>query len=257
MTLGQLSTRLHGYYQRQAVAHLYRRPFVVNSPRAVISFTFDDFPRSALFTGGRILNRFGAVATYYASLGLVDTVGATGQIFTLSDLARVQDDGHELGCHTFSHCHSWNTTSSRFERDILANSAALKRILPDAELRTLSYPISHPRPYTKARVSRHFLCCRGGGQTFNRGTTDLNYLSAFFLEKTRGDFNEVRIVIERNREARGWLIIATHDVADNPTPFGCTPQFFEHVVRYAHASGACLLPVARAFEALRTGTVPE
>jgi glycosyltransferase involved in cell wall biosynthesis/peptidoglycan/xylan/chitin deacetylase (PgdA/CDA1 family) len=216
----------------------------------LISFTFDDFPRSALLTGGAILNRFGRAGTYYASLGLVGKETPSGQIFFPDDLTTLVEQGHELGCHTFSHCDSWATATKTFENSIVQNRAALDRLFPYAEFKTFSYPISLPRPNTKAKIADHFLCCRGGGQTFNTGKVDLNQLSAFFLEKSRGNFQAVKDLIDRNRQACGWLIFATHDISDTHTAFGCTPEFFERVVRYAISSGAEIVPVVEALEVL-------
>jgi len=108
-----------------------------------------------------------------------------------------------------------------------------------------------PRPLTKRIMSRYFTCCRGsGGQTFNASKADLNHLSAFFLEKTRENPQPVRDLIEQNSRAKGWLIFATHDVCDNPTPYGCRPDFFEEIVRCAVSSGARVLPVVSVWDAL-------
>jgi peptidoglycan/xylan/chitin deacetylase (PgdA/CDA1 family) len=158
---------------------------------------------------------------------------------------------HELGCHTFSHYHSWNTKSEEFERSIIKNRKALKQFIPDAEFQSLSYPISEPRPLTKRGTARHFSCCRAGGQTLNAGKTDLNQLSAFFLEQSAGNIQPIMDLIDRNRETRGWLIFATHDVCPDPSPYGCTPEFFEQVVKYAVDSGARILPVVKALETIR------
>jgi hypothetical protein len=114
----------------------------------------------------------------------------------------------------------------------------------------MSYPIACPRPETKRRMANYFTCCRGGGQMFNAGPTDLNYLSAFFLEQSRHDPGAVKRMIERNCRAYGWLIFATHDVCDAPSPFGCTPDFFENIVRCAASSGARVLPVGAAWESI-------
>ena len=247
--------RLQGYYQRRSAGLLFRRPFVVDARQPIISFTFDDFPRSALLSGGAILNSFGVAGTYYASLGLMGQDTATGRIFAPSDLKAAVEQGHELGCHTFSHCDSWQTPTKVFERSIVENCAALSEALPGAQFKTFSYPISLPKPLTKSRVARRFLCCRAGGQTYNSGTTDLNQLSAYFLEKSRDDIRAVRDVIDRNCRARGWLILATHDISEGPTRFGCTPNFFGDVVAYAIGSGARVLPVVRALNELRAATV--
>jgi glycosyltransferase involved in cell wall biosynthesis/peptidoglycan/xylan/chitin deacetylase (PgdA/CDA1 family) len=241
-------SRLHGHYKRRAASFVYRRPFLISPLRPLISFTFDDFPRSALLVGGAILNRVGLAGTYYASLGLAGRETASGQIFSSDDLTTLFEQQHELGCHTFSHFDSWETDPGAFEASILENRAALSELFPGAEFQSFAYPISLPRPLTKSRIADYFLSCRGGGQTFNVGTVDLNQLSAYFLEKTHGDFQAIKDLIDHNRQACGWLILATHDISDNHTPYGCTPEFFENVVQYAIRSGAQIVPVLEALE---------
>ena len=134
---------------------------------------------------------------------------------------------------------------------MLENQTALSLVLPGTGFKTFSYPISPPRPGTKARIANRFLCCREGGQRFNTGIADLNQLSAYFLEKSRDNFAAVREVIDRNQDARGWLIFATHDVSDKPTPYGCRPEFFRAVVEYTVNSGAEIVAVSRALEILK------
>jgi peptidoglycan/xylan/chitin deacetylase (PgdA/CDA1 family) len=212
----------------------------------VISFTFDDFPRSSLEVGGKILRAHGVAGTYYVSLGLLNRDEPTGRICSSADLIEVLAQGHELGCHTFGHCDAWETDSISFEESIMANHLALKQVLPKTDFMTMSYPISMPRPDTKRRMGQHFAACRGGGQKFNLGTIDLNYLQAFYLEQSRDAPDAIWEMIDRNRVAGGWLIFATHDVTPRPTRFGCTPEFFDEVVNRAVKSGASVLPVAKA-----------
>jgi hypothetical protein len=78
------------------------------------------------------------------------------------------------------------------------------------------------------------------------GTADLHQLAAYFLEKS--DIQTVKKLIDLNRERCGWLVFATHDVADAHGPYGCTPTFFREVTKYAVQSGAQILPVGRALE---------
>lgn len=241
---------------------LFRRRLAVKTALPLVSFTFDDFPRSAFVEAGSILRRYGALGTYYVSLSLMGKQSHLGPMFQPQDLKELTALGHELGCHTFGHCDSWNTPPDVYERAILENQKVLSELLPGASFQTFAYPISGPRLAVKKVAGRHFLCCRGGGmkvgryllrhaaggQTFNFGTTDLNYLCAFFLERSTGNPEAVERLIDQNARARGWLIFATHDVCDRPSPYGCTPNFFEQVVRWAVDSGACILPVARALE---------
>lgn len=250
MRLNDFWTRARGKYHRTGAQWLYRRDLPLRYGRPLISFTFDDFPQSALRIGGPILKRAGGAGTYYASLGLMNRQEPSGRMFTLEDLRAVTPEGHELGCHTFGHFHSWETAAGVFEDSIVENRDALDRLLPGARFATFSYPICAPRITTKRRMSRHFSACRGGGQTLNVGVADLNYLAAFFLEKSRDDVALIKRVIDENRNASGWLIFATHDLERDPSPYGCTPEFFEEIVAYAAASGAEILTVEQALSKL-------
>jgi peptidoglycan/xylan/chitin deacetylase (PgdA/CDA1 family) len=249
--------QIRSRYRRTAAKALHVRPLPINHTGPIISFTFDDFPRSALYTGGAILKQLGTVGTYYASLGLMGKVAPTGIMFTREDLQQLMEQGHELGCHTYGHADAWETRPWAFEQSVIQNSQALSRLAPGAAFRTMSYPINVPRPLTKLKMSARFACCRAGGQHFNAGVLDLNHLAAFFLEKTKGDADVVQRLIEENQRARGWLIFATHDVSSTPTPWGCLPEFFETVVRQAVDSGAQVLPVLKALEAIRTASRTE
>lgn len=248
MKNARLWLRLLGRYQRISSRLLFRRPFHMPHSGALISFTFDDFPRSALLAGGSILNRHGASGTYFASFGLLGKQNTpTGAIFHGEDLEQLEAEGHELGCHTFFHSHSWETRPKLFKESINKNRQALNELCPGAEFQSFSYPINCPRPENKKTAAQHFVCCRGGGQVPNVGTIDLAYLRGFFLEKCGEDLAPVKQIIETNRQAGGWLIFATHDVSEAPTPYGCKPEFFEKTVELARNSGAKILPINAAW----------
>lgn len=250
MNFYKILARIQGRYQRSATSLFFRRNIKMSNNVPYISFTFDDFPGSALHVGGAILTQFGLRATYYISLGLMGTEAPTGTICEPNDIKELLETGHELGCHTFSHCHSWETSPRVFEDSIIKNKQFLSELVPGATFRSLAYPILGPRIDTKRRAGRYFCCCRGGGQKFNEGETDLNFLKAFFLEKSRDDPGFIKQVIDQNCEARGWLIFATHDVSETHTPYGCTPSFFEDIVKYSVDSGARILPVAEALDSI-------
>ena len=252
-------------FAMEAARSLVSRQIDVKTQVPLVSFTFDDFPRSAFLNAGAILGRYGVVGTYYVSLGLAGQQSQMGPMYQKEDLMELARLGHELGCHTFGHCHSWNTPPDIYEKAILDNQQALNEVLPGTAFQTFSYPFSGPRLPLKQVAARHFLCCRGGGlragrfflrhhaggQTFNSGTTDLNLLCAFFLEQSRENPEVVKRLIDRNAQARGWLILATHDVRDTPSRFGCTPAFFERVVQWSLKSRARILPVLKALELLK------
>ncbi len=263
-----------GYFARarrklatEATRFLFQRQITVTTSIPLISFTFDDFPRSAFHEAGSTLKRHGVEGTFYASLGLLGKQSPMGPMYEAEDLKELIHLGHELGCHTFGHCHSWNTPPDVYERAILENRQALAEVLPEASFQTFAYPHSAPRLAVKKVAGKHFRCCRGGGlkvgrglhrhaaggQTFNSGVADLNYLCAFFLEQSRDNLDAVKSLITQNAGAQGWLIFATHDVCANPSPFGCTPDVFERVVQWSLDSGARILPVVKALDVIQSG----
>jgi peptidoglycan/xylan/chitin deacetylase (PgdA/CDA1 family) len=249
-----LTTRIRNRCQREMAARLACRMAPINLTEPVVSFTFDDFPRSALYQGGAILRNHDMLGTYYASFGLMGQAAPTGEIFFEEDLFEFKQQGHELGCHTFDHCHSWDTAPAEFEASILRNQQRIARISEAPSITSFSYPISCPRPDTKRRTAKYYATARGGGQTFNIRSTDLNYLKAFFIEQSRDNFAAIQQVIDDNARAKGWLIFATHDVCDTPTRYGCTPALFERIVKAVAKSGAKVLPINQAF-ALLSGKI--
>lgn len=250
--MSDLFSRIVGKYHRTLACRFHRRMAPIETQVPIISFTFDDAPRTAFTTGADILASHGARATFFVSLGLLGSHTETGTIASGDDLRLALENGHELGCHTFDHLDAWQTSAKKFVDSVARNRRALAEILPGAGFKTFAYPKSGPGLTVKLQLEKFFICCRGGGQTFNCGAADLNLLKAFFLDaRNKVEMSSVRQLIDRNTQCRGWLIFATHDVAGNPSRYGCTPEYFTEVVEYAARSGSLLLPVAEACEKLR------
>lgn len=247
--------RLWNKWRRFTIDRYARRDFRLSSDVPHVSFTFDDFPRSAFTEGGRILAEQGVRGTYFVSFQLLGSPSVSGPIASREDLRAVLRDGHELGCHTFEHLDGCRSTVEAFERSIAANRAALAECVPGGNFPVFAYPLDGPVLSIKRAVGRHFVGCRCGGQSFNAGVIDLNLLNAYFLDKkNRGNLEAVRRVIEQNAAARGWLIFATHDVTAAPSDYGCEPGYFEAVVRLSLESGARVLPMMRACRELSIAT---
>jgi peptidoglycan/xylan/chitin deacetylase (PgdA/CDA1 family) len=236
--------RISNRWRRFAVEHFERREFRLPGDVAYVSFTFDDFPRSALTEGGRILTDHGVRGTYFVSFRLLDTNSASGTIASIEDLKGLLREGHELGCHTFDHVDGTVVTAAEFERSIEANRAALAASGIGARFEVFAYPLNGPAVDTKKFAGRRFAGCRGGGQTFNCGKSDFNLLKAYFLDqRTLTPIEDIKRLINENAAAGGWLIFATHDVANTPSLYGCTPEYLDGVVRLSLASGARVLPM--------------
>jgi peptidoglycan/xylan/chitin deacetylase (PgdA/CDA1 family) len=249
-----VARRLRNKWRRIAIDRWGRRDFRLTSDVPYVSFTFDDFPYTAYAEGGRILRKHDARGTYFVSCRLLGGPSVSGPIASRDDLPALLRDGHELGCHTFEHLDGTKSSAGAFSRSIAANRTALGEIIPGGELPVFAYPLDGPVLSIKKEVGKHFVGCRAGGQTFNSGVIDRNLLKAFFLDwKSRGDLEGIRRLIDENAAAGGWLIFATHDVAANPSDYGCSPDLFEQVVQLSSRSGARVLPMMQVCRELHIG----
>ncbi len=85
-----------GRVRRKILSGLYRRSASFGERGPIVSFTFDDFPRSAYTVGGAILEKFGARGTYYVTPGLMNATTELGDLFREEDIYSLLDKGHEL-----------------------------------------------------------------------------------------------------------------------------------------------------------------
>src|SRR4030095_3773547 len=85
----QMLNRVRSRLRRIMSSRLCRRNLRLQNSQPLISFSFDDFPRSAFLTGARILADHGISGTYYTSFGLMGETAPTGEIFLQEDLPLV------------------------------------------------------------------------------------------------------------------------------------------------------------------------
>jgi peptidoglycan/xylan/chitin deacetylase (PgdA/CDA1 family) len=224
---------------------LFRRPATRRSGGSIVSFTFDDFPRSAYRHGGAILSSHGARGTYYASFALAGVTDETGEYFASGDLDDLRRDGHELASHTFSHRHRLMHDPLLIRRELEENEAACRRLAPGAAMRNFAYPYGLVGPTFKYVVGRRYASSRGTRLGLNVATFDLCDLRANPLYAATAP-SAVATIIEENRRQGGWLIFYTHDVCDAPSTHGCTPDQLEAAVKAALASANQILTVDEA-----------
>ena len=245
-TVKNVHNRIVNKYRRFLGDHFACETFNRADSVSYISFSFDDFTHSAFSNGARILEKYGLLGTFYISMGLLNAETPSGKIASIGDIDHLLRSGHEIGCHTFNHDEGWATQPQTMEESVIQNQNAFRKIYPHTRLRSFAYPIHGPKPKTKEIVGKRFLCCRGGGQTFNSQELDLNLLKAYFLDwRNHNDMKAVAQLIENNILAGGWLIFATHDVSDEPSKYGCSTTFFHNIVRFAVESDAIILNVVK------------
>jgi peptidoglycan/xylan/chitin deacetylase (PgdA/CDA1 family) len=240
--------RFLGKARRQVLSGVARREVRLSAVRPLISFTFDDFPKSALSTGGAILKDFGLRGTYYAAAGLMGTTTEVGPIFDERDLPSLLDAGHELACHTYSHISARNVELPAYHEDVLKGERALAQYLGGSARLNFSYPFGGVTIRVKRKVAPAMRSCRGIFPGLDGPIVDLNLLHGNNLYGRAESLPAIQSAIGENTRQRRWLIFYVHDVQPVPSDYGCTPEFFEKVVRCAVESGSEIVTVAKALD---------
>ena len=122
------------------ISRLSARPVPLGNQGPIVSFCFDDFPRTALTTGGRILKSLGVAGSYYVAAGLMNKVNDLGEQFHREDLDTVLADGHELASHTFSHVSSRSVAASTFLEDVQKGRQAIKQLTGKPDSGNFAFP---------------------------------------------------------------------------------------------------------------------
>lgn len=229
---------------------LYARTMPWGNRGAVVSFSFDDFPRTAYVAGGAILKSLGVRGTYYTAPGLMGISNHFGEHFTSEDIHSLLQDGHELASHTFSHLSGRAVSSSKYWDDVDRGRKALEEIAGAPDSGNFAYPFGHVTLMTKKILGPRMTSSRGVFRGLNGPNVDLNLLRANSLYGDLDRLEEAQQLILENEKRKSWLIFFTHDVCSNPSPYGCTPSLLESTVAFAIQRGCRILTVKGALEEL-------
>ena len=211
----------------------------------MVSFTFDDFPRSAWTAGGKVLGEYGAKGTYYAALGLMGKTTPIGKMFDRRDLEEVVEAGHELACHTHDHVLCRDLTGMDLLANCEQNRWRMSEMLGGYRPRNFSFPEGVVTASAKALLTPLYDSCRTIEPGINGDRVDLAFLRANRVYST-SPARRLQEIIRMNQLKRGWLILYTHDISGRPSPWGCRPEEFRAVVACAADSGAEILPIGDA-----------
>jgi hypothetical protein len=80
----------------------------------------------------------------------------------------------------------------------------------------------------------------------NSGTVDLQFLRALPLIDRCIDRDEIERAFDEAQTTNGWLIFYSHDVADRPSPYGCSPALMNQALEAAARRKIPVLNIAEA-----------
>lgn len=234
---------------RRLLPYRARRDIRFSLTRPIVSFTFDDFPRSAIENGSNVLEAEGWAGTFYVASGLMGTSNHHGAHFKAEDIIPLTVRGHEIAGHTFTHsdCDQLGTRDTLAEID--RNKAALEAMGHIGNIEHFAYPFGAANADLKQALQDQFKTVRGIAPGVQVGKADLNGLlsTPLFSGAKLGQALEM---IEGLKARPGWLTLFTHDIRDTPSAWGCTPEEFLKIVQAVKKSGALVLPIGKALQHL-------
>jgi peptidoglycan/xylan/chitin deacetylase (PgdA/CDA1 family) len=228
--------------------HLRVEPFRLRNATPMVSFTFDDVPKSAATLGTAILERHGALGTFYVIGSQVGTSSALWDMVDSEDIVALHRQGHEIACHTFSHKRACDLDAEALSAEIARNQQYLRSLDASIRIENFAYPFGYGSFVRKRQLKSVFKSCRSIVPGVNSGTVDLQFLRAMPLIDRRIDRDGIERAFDQAETANGWLIFYTHDVADEPSPYGCSPSLLNEALE---AASRRKIPVLNMAEALR------
>lgn len=229
---------------RFAARHVATQRLNLRKGRGVVSLSFDDVPASACQNGADILEDFEANATFFVCGGLTEQYEQDQLCHSLDDLLQLQEHGHEIGCHTYSHLNCAKTDAAALAQDWDKNAAFFEN--NQLLSRGFAFPFGAYDLPAKIAASKRFEYCRitGGGTQLNYA--DLFALKAQSLYQNQDNLDYLSGLIETTAEQGGWLILYSHEVCEQPGPWGCTPDLLRQVLEMTTHHGSQILSIKRA-----------
>ena len=231
--------------------HLHVDLFRLRNATPMVSFTFDDLPKSAATTGAARLEAHGARGTFYVSGALVGVGTDDWAAGDADDLRSLHRRGHEIGCHTFSHLRACDLDEAAMAEEIARNRDYFRTLDPSMQIETFAYPFGYGSFARKYQLRDEFQTCRSIVPGVNVGGVDLQFLRAMPLIDREMDRNGIERAFDEAQTNNGWLIFYGHDVTEQPSPYGCSPALLDQALDAASRRKIPVLTMAEAMQCAR------
>ncbi|MEM7327234.1 MAG: polysaccharide deacetylase family protein [Pseudomonadota bacterium] len=203
------------------------RDSVLQSP--VISFSYDDFPKSAIEIGAVELERHGFQGSFYPAASFCGAHEDGQAYYTEADIQCLREKGHEIGCHTHDHANLLRLNNQDIEDQFERNQAFFNDLTESERFVSMAYPFGNVSPRVKKVAQKRFPVCRGVWSGVNTGKIDMALLKVVGLDHHLTP-EQTRAWIQQARDENGWLIFVAHDIQTDHTPFGVRPDTYAEIV---------------------------
>jgi peptidoglycan/xylan/chitin deacetylase (PgdA/CDA1 family) len=217
----------------------------------MVSFTFDDAAASAGATGAERLEKMAGRATYYIASGLT---GQNAAGYPMIDRDRVRElhlGGHEIGLHGHTHRAVGALSAQDFHDDLRENREWLEAIHEGIRPANFAYPYGLASFARKRQLGALVTSSRSVTPGINAGDFDPQFLRCVELADERLTPDRLAFYLDIATRRSGWLIFCSHDIADRPTPYGCTTSLFQRALDGVAARGVEIVTIAAALQRSR------
>jgi peptidoglycan/xylan/chitin deacetylase (PgdA/CDA1 family) len=223
--------------------------------RPIVSFTFDDFPKSAGDTGADIVEGIGGRACFYACSSMAGIQTVSGEMFDSQDIAALTRAGHEIGGHTRSHLDCARAGLEDVLSDISGGIEDLRAMGLRDPVRQFAYPFGETGYGLKRALADRFDGARGILGGLNGPGNDRVQLRAVELDGDEDSLPRALSLLEEAMRRPAWMIVFTHDVRAKPGPWGVQPAILRKLAHAVRDAGAAVLTPSQAIDEI-TGGAP-
>ena len=216
--------------------------------RPMVSFTFDDAAASAGATGAERLEKVDGRATYYIASGLTAQNAAGYSVIDRDRVRELHLGGHEIGLHGHAHRAVGALSSKEFHDDLQENREWLEAIHEGIRPSNFAYPYGLASFARKRQLGALVTSSRSVTPGINVGDFDPQFLRCVELADQRLTPARLAFFLDNTARSSGWLIFCSHDIAENPTPFGCTTSLFQRALDEVAARNVEIVTIAVALE---------
>ncbi|MFH0868798.1 MAG: polysaccharide deacetylase family protein [archaeon] len=208
-----------------------------NQKQAYISITFDDGYVSQ-YEASKTLASYGWRGTFYIPAGMVGGQFEGRQLMNWYQLKALQDNGHEIGCHTLNHTRASSTSEINYD----VESFDCKKVLLDRSISVENFAYPYGDDLYK-QAGKNFVTARGTEWCINN-ITDTE-LCGIALVNSYDNENILQPFLSDLKKNGGWLVIVIHDVSENPRPdVDLTKEQFASILEQIKSSGIKVKTVA-------------
>src|SRR3979409_2580329 len=126
-------------FSHRMAMHLRVEPFRMRNATPMVSFTFDDVPKSAATVGAPILEAHGVHGTFYVIGSQVGTSAPLWDMVDGKDVVTLPRQGHEIACHTFSHKRACDLDAGALSAEVARNQQYLRSLDTSIRIENFAY----------------------------------------------------------------------------------------------------------------------